>query len=97
MCTCPTAFPSAIRASTSADSGARMAWPRMLSAFRAPLSASVQDWAAKGKVYSWNQFLIPEGFRNDTLAPIYNQFALGQIDKAKFISLFTDAIATLKK
>jgi raffinose/stachyose/melibiose transport system substrate-binding protein len=62
-----------------------------------PLSASVQDWAAKGKVYSWNQYLIPEGFRNDTLAPIYNQFALGQIDKAKFISLFTDAIATLKK
>lgn len=64
---------------------------------KGPLSQSVQDWAAKGKIYSWNQYLIPEDFRNNTLAPIYNQFALGQIDKAKFISLFTAAFATLKK
>jgi len=62
-----------------------------------PLSKSIQEWAAKGKIYSWNQYLLPEAFRNDTLAPLYNQWALGQIDKAKFISLFTAAVATLKK
>jgi len=64
---------------------------------KGPLSQSIQQWAAKGKIYSWNQYMIPEDFRNNTLAPIYNQFASGQIDKAKFISLFTDAIASLKK
>jgi len=62
-----------------------------------PLSKSIQDWAAKGKIYSWNQYLLPEDFRNNTLAPIYNQWALGQIDKAKFIDLFTQAVAGLKK
>lgn len=61
------------------------------------LSKSVQAWAAAGKTYDWDQYIIPEDFRNNTLAPIYNQFALGQIDKAKFISLFTAAFATLKK
>jgi raffinose/stachyose/melibiose transport system substrate-binding protein len=62
-----------------------------------PLSRSIQDWAAKGKIYSWNQYMLPSDFRSNTLGPIYNQWALGQIDKAKFISLFTDAIASLKK
>ncbi len=62
-----------------------------------PLSQSIQAWAAKGKIYSWNQYLLPEAFRNDTLGPLYNQWALGQIDKAKFISLFTAAVATLKQ
>lgn len=61
------------------------------------LSKSVQAWAGAGKTYDWNQYIIPEDFRNNTLAPIYNQFALGQIDKAKFISLFNAAFATLKK
>lgn len=62
-----------------------------------PLSKSIQKWAADGKIYSWNQYLLPEDFRNNVLAPIYNQWALGQIDKAKFVSLMTDAFATLKK
>lgn len=62
-----------------------------------PLSKSVQEWAAKGKIYGWNQYILPNGFRNDTLAPIYNQFALGTITKAKFIELFTTAVRTLKK
>jgi raffinose/stachyose/melibiose transport system substrate-binding protein len=61
-----------------------------------PLSQSIQEWTAKGKIYSWNQYLLPNAFRNDVLAPIYNQWALGQIDKKKFIDLFTKAIATLK-
>jgi raffinose/stachyose/melibiose transport system substrate-binding protein len=62
-----------------------------------PLSKSIQEWAAKGKIYSWNQYMLPAQFRSNSLVPIYNQFASGQIDKAKFISLFTDAIATLKQ
>lgn len=62
-----------------------------------PLSQSIQKWAAEGKIYSWNQYLLPEDFRNNTLAPIYNQWALGKIDKAKFTALVTEAIAGLKK
>jgi len=61
-----------------------------------PLSQSIQDWAAKGKIYSWNQYMLPNDFRNNTLAPIYNQFANGSISKAQFIDLFTKAIASLK-
>ena len=61
------------------------------------LSQSVQDWMAQGKIYSWNQYFLPDSFRNDTLAPIYNQFASGSITKAQFIDLFTKAFASLKK
>ncbi len=56
------------------------------------LSASVQSWAAAGKVYAWNQGLTTGDFRDKSLAPIYNQFATGAIDKAKFIDLFTKAV-----
>lgn len=62
-----------------------------------PLSQSVQEWAAKGKIYNWNQYMLPNAFRNDTLAPIYNQFATGAITKAQFIELFTNAIASLNQ
>jgi len=55
------------------------------------LSVSVQDWMSQGKVYSWNQYLFSGEFRDRTLAPIYNQFANEQIDKAEFIQLMTEA------
>lgn len=55
------------------------------------LSSSVQDWMSQGKVYSWNQYLFSGEFRDKTLAPIYNQFANGEIDKASFIRLMTEA------
>jgi raffinose/stachyose/melibiose transport system substrate-binding protein len=55
------------------------------------LSRSVQEWTASGKVYSWNQYLFTGDFRDQTLAPIYNQFANGQIDKAEFVSLMKRA------
>jgi raffinose/stachyose/melibiose transport system substrate-binding protein len=61
------------------------------------LSKSVQAYAAAGKVYSWNQYYFSGDFRDQTLGPIYNQFANGQIDKAKFIELLKGAIAGLKK
>jgi raffinose/stachyose/melibiose transport system substrate-binding protein len=56
------------------------------------LSISVQDWSAKGKVYSWMQYNFSTDFRDQTLAPIYNQFANGAIDKAKFYSLLKGAL-----
>jgi len=61
------------------------------------LSKSVQAYAAAGKVYSWNQYYFSGDFRDQTLGPIYNQFANGQIDKAKFIELMKTGIASLKK
>jgi len=59
------------------------------------LSKSVQEWAASGQVYSWNQYLFSGEFRDQTLAPIYNQFANGSITKAQFINLMTEAFKSL--
>ena len=55
------------------------------------LSQSVQAWAGAGKVYSWNQYKFSGDFRDSTLAPIYNQFANGQISKAEFVDLLVSA------
>jgi len=55
------------------------------------LSRSVQQWAAQGKVYSWNQYYFSGDFRDQTLAPIYNRFATGQIDRDEFVDLMTQA------
>ena len=60
------------------------------------LSKSVQKWAAEGKVYSWSQYYFTGDFRDITLGPIYNQFATGGIDKAKFVQLMTAALEGLK-
>jgi len=59
------------------------------------LSKSVQEWSAMDKVYSWNQYLFTGEFRDQTLAPIYNQFANGSISKAQFIALMTEALESL--
>lgn len=59
------------------------------------LSQSVQEWTAAGKVYSWDQYYFTGEFRDQVLAPIYNQFATGQIDKAQFIQALTDAFESL--
>lgn len=56
-----------------------------------PLSQSVQAWAAAGKVYSWDQYYFSEDFRNNVLAPIYNRFAKGDLDKAGFIAAMKQA------
>jgi raffinose/stachyose/melibiose transport system substrate-binding protein len=60
------------------------------------LSKSVQTWAAANKVYSWNQYYFTGDFRDKTLAPIYNQFANGAVNKAQFINLLTKAFQSLK-
>jgi raffinose/stachyose/melibiose transport system substrate-binding protein len=61
------------------------------------LSKSVQAYAAAGRIYSWNQYYFTEDFRNKTLAPIYNQFATGDIAKTRFIDLMTRAFQSLVK
>jgi raffinose/stachyose/melibiose transport system substrate-binding protein len=60
------------------------------------LSKSVQNWAAEGKVYSWNQYMFSSDFRDKTLAPIYNQFALGVINKSEFVNYLTEAFENRK-
>lgn len=60
------------------------------------LSKSVQEWAGKGKVFSWMQYNFSGDFRDKTLAPIYNQFANGKIDKAKFVDLMKSALESAK-
>lgn len=59
------------------------------------LSKSVQAWAAQGNVYSWNQYQFSTEFRDQTLAPIYNQFATGRISKQQFIDQMTAAFEEL--
>ena len=59
------------------------------------LSKSVQAWASEGNVYSWNQYQFSTEFRDQTLAPIYNQFATGRIDKRQFIDQMTTAFEEL--
>lgn len=63
------------------------------------LASFLAQWVADGKdAYSFtNQYSTPDGFNMNTLGPIYNQFALGQIDQAQFEQLFTEAIGTLAK
>lgn len=55
------------------------------------LSKSVQEWAAAGKVYSWNQYYFTGDFRDKVLTPIYNQFAAEKITKAQFVDLMAKA------
>lgn len=64
-----------------------------------PLASFLAKWVADGKpAYSFsNQYSTPDGFNMNTLGPIYNQLALGQIDQAQFEKLFTEAIGTLAK
>ncbi len=63
----------------------------------APLSASIMDWSAAGKIYAWNQYYLSSDFRTKTLGPIYGLFAKGEINEQQFIDQVTKAFATLKK
>lgn len=60
-----------------------------------PLSQAVQEWAADGNVYAWNQYQFTTDFRDQTLAAIYNRFATGQIDRNEFVRLMTEAFEQL--
>jgi raffinose/stachyose/melibiose transport system substrate-binding protein len=60
-----------------------------------PLSAAVMEWNQAGKAYAWWQNDMPSGFGMDTLGPIYELFAKGDITKADFIIRMTAAIEAL--
>jgi len=60
------------------------------------LSQSVQKWSSAGKVYSWNQYQFSGEFRDQVLAPIYNQFATKQISKSEFVQAMTRAFENRK-
>ena len=61
-----------------------------------PLSKAVQEWAADGKIYAWQQNEMPDGFGMFTLGPIFGMMAAGEIDVATFVQLFTNAVADIK-
>lgn len=66
----------------------------------APLSVSILDWVAQGKIYSWNQYYVEGSFRENQLGPIYTTFAdsvtKNQANaKTTFISAMTAALKTL--
>ena len=60
------------------------------------LSKSVQEWTSQGKIYSWQQNEMPDGFGMNTLGPIFHQMASGQINTQEFVRLFTNAVATIR-
>ena len=60
-----------------------------------PLSRAVQEWAAEGNVFAWNQYQFTTEFRDSTLAAIYNRFAAGQIDRDEFVRLMTETFEQL--
>jgi raffinose/stachyose/melibiose transport system substrate-binding protein len=55
------------------------------------------EWAREGKIYSWNQYAFTGEFRDNTLGPIYANFAKtlagvsGGITKAQFITAMKNA------
>lgn len=63
----------------------------------APLSADVAKWVASGKAYTWLQNDMPDGFGMNTLGPLYESFAKGDIDKQTFIDQVAAKIAENKQ
>ena len=60
-----------------------------------PLSAAVLEYAQRGKAYAWWQNDMPAGFGMDTLGPIYELYARGQITKAQFVEQLASQIRSL--
>jgi len=60
-----------------------------------PLSAAVLEYSQRGKAYAWWQNDMPAGFGMDTLGPIYELFARGQITKAQFVEQLASQIRSL--
>lgn len=57
-----------------------------------PLSASLAQYVVAGKTYAWEQNKLPDGFA-DTLGPIYELLARGDIDATGFCDMMQTAIA----
>lgn len=61
-----------------------------------PLSKAVLEYNQDGKAYAWWQNDMPSGFGMDTVGPIYELFAKGEITKEQFITQITAEVAKLK-
>lgn len=61
----------------------------------APLSVSIMEWSEQDKIYSWNQYYLPNEFR-EKLGPIYGLLAQDQITVDEFVQMMVDEFATLK-
>lgn len=62
-----------------------------------PLSASAAEWLkVTNGAYTWLQNDMPDGFGMNTLGPIYESFAKGDIDKAEFIKQVAAKIDEIK-
>lgn len=61
-----------------------------------PLSANAAEWLAMDAKYTWLQNDMPDGFGMGTIAPIYESYAKGDIDKAEFINQLAAKIEELK-
>jgi len=57
-----------------------------------PLSAEVMAWNQAGLAYAWWQNDMPSGFGMDTLGPIYELYAKGDITKTEFVDRLALAI-----
>lgn len=61
-----------------------------------PLASNVMKWVKAGKTYTWHFGEMPDGFGQDTLGPIYELLANGQIDAKGFSDQVEAAIAGIK-
>ncbi len=61
----------------------------------APLTLSVMEWNSAGKTYGFNQYFLPESFR-EALGPIYGLLAQDQITVEEFVNMVTEQVETLK-
>ncbi|MFW5838930.1 MAG: carbohydrate ABC transporter substrate-binding protein, partial [Bacillota bacterium] len=61
-----------------------------------PLSAELMTWMQAGKSYAWWQNDMPAGFGMNTLGPIYQLFANGDISKQEFIDQITGEIEDIE-
>lgn len=62
-----------------------------------PLSADVATWLSiDNGAYTWLQNDMPDGFGMGTIAPIYESFAKGDIDKGTFVAMLTEKIESIE-
>jgi len=61
-----------------------------------PLSKAVLEYNKAGKAYAWWQNDMPSGFGMETLGPVYELFAKGEITKEQFVTQITSLIEGLK-
>lgn len=58
----------------------------------APLAKEVMNWVKAGKIYSWDWKNMPDGFGMNTLGPVFESFAIGDVDAQGFSDLIESTI-----